>query len=295
MIGIIPGQTKTFTIMGDFNSSELVEGSLYFDPKDKRLYYYSTTETRSNPENGFFPIWDGKNKILSNFSNEKYFDDSLKVDIASMANAINQKTAATLRYNQRRTDNQNTTLSPMIINEDNMFTQTIKGTISAMNITMVDLIDMATPKLNQNIVESYYNSLSKITLMRMDKWLVWMDAILHTGFVISVYRDTKLLVTYRYPEDVYETGIIKYDSITNLEIDFLKKIIKIVMVMENITKAKLRSEMTDEYTINNLMTSLNGNKPLSAQLFSRFMRMAQLTYTVSIIDRNKKPIFIFNQ
>ena len=56
------------------------------------------------------------------------------------------------------------------------------------------------------------------------------------------------------------------------------------MVMENIDKASLRSPEVDDYTINNMMTTLSGTKPLSAQLFSRFMRMARLMYTVDIMD-----------
>lgn len=293
MIGIIPGVSKTFEIMGDFFSSDLKEGSLYYDPSDKRLFYYSKTITRSNPDTGFFPVWDGKKKYISSFSNKKYFDDSIqKVDIDTLCKSVNKEVADSVRYKQRRTDHQDI-LDPMIYNEDNMFTQTIKGTIKAMKVSIVDLIDMASPKLPANMVESFYNSLSKITLMRMDKWMIWLNNILHKGFIISIYRDTKFLLSYRYPEDAFDTGIVKYDSIISTNIDCLKKIIKIVIVMENINKAKLRSDTTDEYTINNLMTSLNGSKPLSAQLFSRFMRMAKLSYVVHIVNPDESVIFEF--
>ena len=53
MIGIIPGNTKTYEVNGSFNDDNLVEGKLYYDPTDERLYYYSLSETRSNPENGY--------------------------------------------------------------------------------------------------------------------------------------------------------------------------------------------------------------------------------------------------
>ena len=59
MVGIIPSSNKTFEIYGDFNSSNLVEGKLYYHPSDKRLYFYSLKEKRSNPNTGFFPVWDG--------------------------------------------------------------------------------------------------------------------------------------------------------------------------------------------------------------------------------------------
>ena len=36
--------------------------------------------------------------------------------------------------------------------------------------------------------------------------------------------------------------------------------------MENLTKEKLKSEEVDDYTINNMMTTISGNKSLSAQL-----------------------------
>jgi hypothetical protein len=66
-------------------------------------------------------------------------------------------------------------------------------------------------------------------------------------------------------------------------------------MMENITKTTLRSnEGVDDYTINNMMTTLNGDKALSAQLFSRFIRMAGLTFSVDIV-KDGKIIFTYKE
>src|SRR5699024_11353689 len=111
--------------------------------------------------------------------------------------------------------------------------------------------------------------LSKITLMRMDKWLIWMNSILHKAFTFGVYKDDALVVQYDYPQNRYSVSDVSCQEILSSQDDFLKKLIKITMMKTNLNKSDLRSDTTDEYTINNLMTSLNGNKPLSAQLFSR--------------------------
>ena len=286
MIGFIPSQNKTFEIYGDFNTTDPVEGKLYFDPKDGRLYYYSKKETRANPKTGWFPIWDGKQTYVSNFSNVKYFEkDAIKSDISTMCSKINSSVAEQVRYNQRRSDNDEV-LKPEISNGDNMFTQCIKGVITVKQLTMVDLIDMAAPKLTQKTVENYYNALTKITYMRLDKWTIWVDIILKLRYVLEVYKGEKMLLSYSYPEDTFDTGIVRYDNIISSEDDPFKKIIKVLMVMENINKNSLRSDEVDDYTINNMMTTLNGKKSLSAQLFSRFIRMANLSYVVRLYDRD---------
>lgn len=288
MIGIIPTNTKSFEITGDFSSSDLIEGKLYYDKKDQRIYFYSTTETRSNPNTGYFPIWNGKETFISKFSNEKYFDkDAIKMDIDSLSKSVNKETAEQIIYKQRRCDNDDI-LKPQITDGDNAFTQCIKSIINILNISMIDLIDMGHPKLNQKIVTGYYMALTKITLMRTDKWFIWLDNILHMGFVVQVYKNDKQIVSYTYPKNVFDTGIVKYDQIVETNDDPFKKIIKIIMVMENLTKESLRSDEVDDYTINNMMTTINGNKSLSAQLFSRFIRMAKLSYTITIYDKDKE-------
>lgn len=284
VIGIIPSSNKTFEIFGDFNEKNLVEGKLYYDPNTKKLYFYSLVETRSNPRTGYFPVWDGKNVYSSSFSKDKYFDkDVVQVDIESMCSSISKEVADEVLYKQRRSDNDEI-LRPQLSDGDNMFTQCIKGVINAKKLTMVDLVDMSSPKLSQKVIENYYSALTKITFMRLDKWNIWINVILHVNYSIEVSKGQKKLLTYRYPTDTFDTGIVKYDNIVASEDDPFKKIIKILMVMENINKNSLRSQEVDDYTINNMLTTLNGKKALSAQLFSRFIRMASLSYIIKIYD-----------
>ncbi len=293
MIGIIPSSSKTFEVFGDFNSKDLVEGKLYYDESDGRVYFYSRVETRSNPRTGLFPVWDGKNKYISKFSNVKYFDkDVVRFDLGSMCSSLNQSLANEILDKQRRCDNDEI-LDPSITDGDNMFTQCIKGSIKAKRLTMIDLVDMTSPKLTQKVVENFYSALTKITFMRADKWNIWLDCILHLTYHIDVFKDDKRLVSFDYPSS-FDTGIVKYDNITSGNDDPLKKIIKILMIKENINKNSLKADDVDDYTINNMMTTLNGNKPLSAQLFSRFIRMANLSYRILMLDKGK-PIFEYKE
>ena len=286
MEGIIPSGSKTYEVYGDFNTPNPIEGKLYYD-KDKRLYYYSTQESRSNPNTGYFPIWNGEKTFTSNFSNRKYFDtDVTIIDIAHMASTISKDVASDIMYRQRRSMNDNL-LKPAICDEDNMFTQCIKGVICAMNIAMVDLVDMSRGKLPEKAIENYYSSLNKITFMRLEKWKIWLSSILHVSYVLDVYDGDRKLITYHYPEDTFDTGVVKYDNITSQKYDAYKKIVKILMIMKNITKSTLKTDEVDDYTINNMMTTLNGDKSLSAQIFSRFIRMAGLSYTIRIYDGAK--------
>lgn len=294
MLGIIPSTKCTYEVYGTTNDKSPIEGKLYYDKSNGRLYYYSLTETRSNPKTGYFPIWDGKKYYISQFSKEKYFDKDVKrIDIETLASSIDKAVAKNVLYMQRKSDNGDL-LKPQISDEDNMFTQCIKGVICQKNITIVDLIDMAAPKINQNVVESYYSALTKITFMRYEKWSVWIDGILHLSYKVKVFKDDKRCLTYNYPEDVFETGIVKYDNITKTNDDPFKKIVKLLMIMENITKASLRSSCDDDYTVNNLLTTVNNNKPLSAQLFSRFIRIAGFSYSVQLYE-NGNMVFEFNE
>lgn len=287
MIGIIPSSNKTFEVFGDFKSNDLVEGKLYYHPDTKKLYFYSKIETRSNPKTGYFPVWDGNSIYSSSFSKDKYFDkDVIKVDIDSLCSTINKDVADNILYNQRRSDN-NEVLRPQLSDGDNMFTQCVKGIINMKDLTMIDLVDMSAPKLTEKVIENYYSALTKITFMRLDKWNIWINVILHVKYTIEVSKGDKKLLTYEYPKDKFNTGIVKYDNIIASEDDPFKKIIKILMVMENINKDSLRSQEVDDYTINNMLTTLNGKKSLSAQLFSRFIRMASLSYIIKIYDKDK--------
>lgn len=293
-IGVIPSWNKTFDVYGDFNSKDLIEGKLYYDPETLKLFYYSKQVTRSNPDIGYFPIWDGVNKFETKFTLSKYFDkDIIKIGVNEIASSINKDIANDVLYKQRRCNNESV-LNPQLVDGDNMFTQCIKGVICNKNITMIDLVDMSSPKLTEKQIENYYSALTKITFMRLDKWNIWIDVILHVSYVIEVYKGKKKLLKYEYPENKFDTGIVKYDNIIKSMDDSFKKIIKILMIMENITKNTLKSDDVDDYTINNMITTLNSKKALSAQLFSRFIRMANLSYTVSIYD-NGKIIFEYKE
>ena len=293
LIGVIPSVDKTFEVYGDINSDELIEGKLYHDTADGKLYYYSTKLTRSSPANGYFPIWDGKHKIVTSFSKDRYMKDVILTDINYISNTLDKTMADRIIYQQRKSCSSDT-LQPPIVDGDNMFTQCIKGTISALNVTMIDLIDMASPKINPKIIDGYYGSLSKITFMRYDKWMIWVNDILHINYELTVFKSDKKILVYEYPKDKFDTGIVKYDNIISTTDDPFKKIVKILMVMENITKRTLRTDAMDDYTINNMMTTLSSNKPLSAQLFSRFIRMAKLSCNMKIYHKGEM-VFEYNE
>ena len=275
-----------------FGSDNLTEGKLYVDPVDNRVYYFSTSLTRSCPMSGFFPVWNGKSKLVSKFSNEKYLDkDVIRTDVKDMVSRINSSVAKTIRYLHRRSTSTDT-LKPVIGPGDNMFTQVIKGIILQKELTIVDLIDLS--GLNEKVIGNYYSALTKIEFMRMERWVIWVSQIFHLRYVLTVYRGDKKLMSYSYPEDEYDTGPVSYANITGTTDDSFKKIVKILMIMENITKADLRSDEVNDYTINNMLTTLGTKKPLSAQLFSRFIRMANLGYTVEMIE-NDKVIFEYKE
>lgn len=282
VIGIVPTVDRTFEICGDMSTESPVEGKLYYDPSDKRLYYYSQVQTRSNPTTGYFPIWNGATKIITSFSKEKYLDkDGIMIGINSISDKMDKSLADQIKYQQRKSC-ANDVLTPPIVDGDNMFTQCIKGVITSMNIAMVDLIDMGSPKMSQRIIESYYSALNKITFMRYDKWVIWINSILHVNYVLTIIKNGKNVITYQYPSDKIDTGTVKYDNLINEKDDPFKKIVKLLIVMENISKSSLRGDSTDDYTINNMMTTINSSKPLSAQLFSRFIRMAGMSCVMSI-------------
>ena len=291
LVGVIPSGSKTYEIYGDFNSSELIEGKLYYHPSTKRLFYYSSTENRSNPRTGYFPVWDGRNIYISKFSCVKYMDtDAIPMSISDMSHNITKSVADEILYKQRRIDSASI-LKPMISDGDNSFTQCIKGVISAMNVSMIDLVDMSNPHMDEIMIRNYYLALQKISFMRIDKWDVWINIILHLRYIIEVSDDQKVLVSYKHPEQKFDTGIVKFPEIIQSKDDALKKMIKILIIKKNINKKSLQQPGVDDYTINNLITSINGVKPLSAQLFSRFIRMADLSYSIKLYDNQNKLLF----
>ena len=286
MIGTIPSGNKTFEVYGDTSCDNPIEGKLYYDNTDKRLYLYSTIVTRSNPDMGFFPIWNGKKFIITRYSNKKYLTDATTSNINELSMNIDTNTANKVLYNLKRCED-NTILKPSITDEDNFFTQCIKSLINQMNLTMVDLLEMSSPIMNQKKMDAYYSSLCKISFMRMDKWHIWIGSIFHMSYTIDVYKKKKRMISYKYPDDVFDTGVVKYNNIIKSKDDPFKKMIKILMIMDNINKNDLKSDIVDDYTVNNMITTINGKNPLSAQLFSRYIHMTKLSFTLKIYDKGK--------
>ena len=291
MVGIIPYGSKTYEVIGPISDGGFIEGKIYWD-RDEHLYMYSTIHTRSCPETGYFPIYNGKRYTSFTAGNQKFLKDVIRIDLTAMASQLDDQTAKNVVYKRRKRDSDKA-LKPEITDEDNMFTQCIKGCICAMDLGIIDLYDMAAPILKQSVVDNYYASLVKITFMRMNKWHIWVEKILHLTYTIECYRGNRILVRYEHP-DKLDTGSVNYSKVYKAADDPLKRMIKILIVMENITKADLKSEVVDDYTINNLMTTLNSDKPLSAQLFSRFMRMSGIGYRC-IMYRNGEVIFTYKE
>lgn len=293
MLGIIPSSKTSYEVYGKIDDDNLIEGKLYYD-NNERLYYYSLTEKRSNPKTGFFPIWDGKKFYISKFSNNKYLSDVIKTDIQSMSNRIDKNMANLINYKHQIYDTNIKILQPRINNTDNMFTQCIKGVLFNKKITIIDLFNIAGPKLDKSIIENYYNTLNKISFMRYDKWCVWINDILHLKYKIIIYKSNKKVLEYYYPSNKFDTGLIDYNKAVNKFDDPLTQIVKLLMIMFNIDKSLLRKGCNDDYTVNNLLTSINSNKPLSSQLFSRFISISGFSYTLQLFE-NDKMIFEFNE
>ena len=294
MIGILPSHDKTFEVIDNIKIDNPIEGKLYYNENDKRLYYYSTTITRPGPETGYLPIWNG-NKTYTN-ENVKYktLDDVIGLSLKDMSNNISKDIAEDIIYRRRLVDNAST-LSPVIDDNDNVFTQCIKSIICSMNITMVDLADMCYPKLNENMLKNYYSSLTKISFMRLDKWYIWINVILHLSYDVIIFKKKKEILRYSYPVNRFKfDDMNKYKDIIKSKDDSFKKIIKILMVKESIDKNNLKEDSPDDYMVNNLMTTLyDDKKNISGQLFSRFMNMTNLHYHINLYDRYKKPVFSF--
>jgi hypothetical protein len=124
--------------------------------------------------------------------------------------------------------------------------------------------------------------------MRLEKWNIWVDVILKLKYILKVYRGDELLLTLEHPSDTFTTTDGKqYPKIAKRKCDVFKRAVLILMECANIDKKDLRADHIDDYTVNNMMTMLNGSKAMSSQLFSRFIHMAGLTYTVVMYDDDK--------
>lgn len=285
MIGIIPGTNKTF-IVSDYFCPNPVEGQLYIDPQSNRIFVYSKTQTRSCVENGFFPVWNGQNKIITNFSNNKTIKDIINIDLSFLGNSIDEIVAENVIIEQKK-HNSGNALDPVITNDDNFFTKCIKGVILNKKLSFNDLVENSSVNINEKMINIYYSSLTKTAFMRLDKWYNWITAILHLDYKITVFDENNdELISYQFLSNKFST---KYSEILNQieNKDPLKRIVKFIIKLKNIVKDQFKNDEIDEYTINNMFTIINGSKPMSAQIFSRFMTLTELEFEIQLIENNE--------
>ena len=124
--------------------------------------------------------------------------------------------------------------------------------------------------------------------MRMERWAVWIDTILHLHYEIIVMKDKKQVIKYNHPAGKFDTGVVNYDSIVQDKLDPFKKIVRILIVKENYSKTTLMQANPDidGYTVNNMFTTIISDKPFSAQLFSRFIKITGLEYNIKVYDKS---------
>lgn len=294
MIGIYPGKTKTFIVEDCINNvNDFIEGHLYVDEDTDLLYIYSSKITRPNVEYGFFPIFDGKNKYVRTYCILKTYKDVINQNLDNMISNVDDETKNKVDSLQRNCSDQDP-LKPIISDSDNAFTQCIKSIIDIKKYTLSQLEELCS--IDKSLIKNYYSVLNKISFMRLDRFNIWMKSILHMNFKLIVKDNNgNKLVTYDDNLNKFDTGIISYnDIVNNNNIDFMKKIIFIVMRMKSITKSQLSSGDMKDYTVNNLLILLNSNKQFSIQLFSRFIKMIDYSYNIEIYDKDKL-IFIYSE
>ena len=278
IIGIVPSLNKTFEVDGKI-CDNMIEEKLYYD-NDHRLFMYSTKYNRSCPDNGFFPIFNGKNFLIDKHSIIKYYpDDMINISMDNMSNNLTDEKAREIIY-KRKVSEMNQLLKPEIYETDNLFTQCIKSIICEMNINMIDLYNM-NDIVGENIIEQCYDSLIKIAFMRNHRWRIWINDILKLHYIIKIYKNNENILEYKYPD------------ITLNHKDLFKLIIQTLLKDLNINKNDLHCTELDDYTINNMFSALRG-KQLSAQIFSRFMLLMNLSYDIEFY-KNENLIFIYKQ
>ena len=294
MLGIIPSASKTFEVGGRIDTNKPVEGKLYYD-ETGRLFIYSTSAKRSNPDVGFFPIWDGESTYITKFSNNRNISEITDISVGSISNNINKEKASDIKYRQMKSGDEDV-LRPSISLTDNMFTQIIKTIICQNNWTMLDISNMCKGKLSSTQLDNLYSSLVKISFMRMERWNIWTDIILRVSYKLTVYKGEKQLLSFTHPGDTFDTGIVKYNNIVKDQMDPFNKTVRILMVMENINKSTIKgNEEVDAYTINNMFTTIMSDKTLSAQIFSRFIKVAKLQFTVEMFNHAGESILTYEE
>jgi len=278
--GVIPSQNNTFEVIGKI-CDDMIEGKLYYREFDNILFMYSNKYNRSCVENGFFPIYNGKEFIITKFSIKKYYpDDVIIIDLNNISENITKEKADEIIYN-RKVSEIESSLQPEVSESDNLFTQCIKSIICLMNINIVDLQDMS-KNLTENVIENCYDSLIKIAFMRNHRWRIWINDILQLHYIVKVYQNEEIVFNGKYP-DINMNGK-----------DLFRYIVQTLLKKLNISKQDLHCAELDDYTINNMFSALR-QKELSAQIFSRFMLLMNLSYDIEFYDKHNNLIFTYKQ
>ena len=293
MESIVVCKNNTYSVEGMF-SPKMEEGKLYIDPKSKRIYCYTTTTQVVGDTSHHFPIYDGKHFFDSVRSYKKYESDVISTDVTNMASSISEKDREDMEYRSKAVL-YGDILKPEISDSDNIYSQCIKGILLHKKYNLLDLSIMSHPKLTVEEISNLYQSLHKISFMREKKFMIWMNQILHMNYEVNCYdtNSDKLLLTYHSIDKRYEfhvpvdeTHQKEYDDILKKSWDPFKKMINLIIKMKNYKKADFNINTESAYTINNMMTTIFGDKSVSAQIFSRFMRIINLPFDIVIYDKD---------
>lgn len=293
MESIVVCKNNTYPVEGMF-SNQMEEGKLYIDPKSKRIYCYTTMTQVVGDASHHFPIYDGKHFFDSVRSYKKYESDVISTDVTDMASSISEKDREDMEYRSKAVL-YGDILEPEISDSDNIYSQCIKGILLHKKYNLLDLSIMSNPKLTVEEISNLYQSLHKIAFMREKKFMIWMNQILHMDYKVNCYdsNSDQLLLTYHSIDKRYEFyhknndgHREEYDEILKKSWDPFKKMINLIIKMKNYKKADFNVNTESAYTINNMMTTIFGDKSVSAQIFSRFMRIINLPFDIVIYDKD---------
>lgn len=293
MESIVVCKNNTYPVEGMF-SNQMEEGKLYIDPKSKRIYCYTTTTQVVGTASHHFPIYDGKHFFDSVRSYKKYESDVISTDVTDMASSISEKDREDMEYRSKAVL-YGDILEPEISDSDNIYSQCIKGILLHKKYNLLDLSIMSNPKLTVEEISNLYQSLHKIAFMREKKFMIWMNQILHMDYKVNCYdsnSDQPILIyhsidkRYEFYHKNNDGHREEYDEILKKSWDPFKKMINLIIKMKNYKKADFNINTESAYTINNMMTTIFGDKSVSAQIFSRFMRIINLPFDIVIYDKD---------
>ena len=293
MESIVICKNNTFPVEGTF-SDHMEVGKLYVDPKSKRIYCFDPINQIVGDKSKYFPIYNGKQFFDSIRSYKKYESDIVSTNVQNMANSISEQDKVDMEYRSKAVL-YGDILEPEISDSDNIYSQCIKGVLQRKKYNLLDLSMMSKPKLSIDEISNLYQSLHKIAFMREKKFMIWIHQILHMEYrVICFDADgvKKLILydskdnTYEFidTKDIYEANKKEYESIQKKSWDPLKKIINMIIQLKNYKKSDFNKKTESSYTINNMMTTIFSDKSVSAQIFSRFMRIINLPFEFVIYD-----------